>query len=89
METISWTDRVRNEEASQRVKEDRNTLNTVNRRKTNWIGHFLSRYCLLKHANEGKIEGRIYVTGRRGSRRKQLLVTLRKREDTENYKTKH
>jgi hypothetical protein len=35
-------------------------------------------YCHLKHAVEGKIEGRIKVTGRRGIRRKQLLVGLKK-----------
>jgi hypothetical protein len=58
METISWTDCVRNE-VSHRVKEDRNILNTVNGRRTNWIGHILRRYCLLKHATEGKVEGRI------------------------------
>jgi hypothetical protein len=38
METISWTDRVRNEEVLQRVKEERNILHTVNRRKAHWIG---------------------------------------------------
>jgi hypothetical protein len=59
METIGRTDRVRNEEVLHRVKEDRNILNTVNRRKTNWIGHILRRYCLLEHATEGKVEGRI------------------------------
>jgi hypothetical protein len=33
----------------------------------------LSRNCLLKYVIEGKIEGTIEVTGRRGRRRKQLL----------------
>ena len=59
METISWSDRVRNKEVLHRVTEDRNILNTVNRRKTNWIGHILLRYCLLKHATEGKVEARM------------------------------
>jgi len=36
----------------------------------------LRRNCLLKHAVEGKIEGRIEVTGRRGRRRKQILDGL-------------
>jgi len=31
----------------------------------------LCRNCLLKHVIEGKIEGRIGVTGRRGRGRKQ------------------
>jgi hypothetical protein len=36
----------------------------------------LRRKCLLKHVTEGKIKGRIEVTGRRGRRRKQLLDDL-------------
>jgi hypothetical protein len=56
------------------------------RRKANWIGHILRRNCLLKHVIEGKIKGRIEMTGRRGRRRKQLRMILRKREDTGNYK---
>jgi hypothetical protein len=48
MEKISWTDRVRNEEVLHRVKEERNILLTIKRRKANWIGHILRRNCLLK-----------------------------------------
>jgi hypothetical protein len=36
----------------------------------------LRRNCLLKNDVEGKIEGRIEVTGRRGRRRKQILDDL-------------
>jgi hypothetical protein len=57
----------------QRVKEERNILRTVNRRKAIWIGHILGRDCFLKQVIEGKIEGRTEVTGRRERRRKQLL----------------
>jgi hypothetical protein len=53
----------------------------MKRQKANWIGHILCRNCLLKHVIEGKLEGRIEMTGRRGRRRKQLLMTLRKRKD--------
>jgi hypothetical protein len=73
MEKIRWTDRVRNEEILHRVKEDRNILQTVKRRKANWIGHILCRNCHLKHVTEGRGEGRTEVAGRRGRRRKQLL----------------
>jgi hypothetical protein len=55
-----------------RVNEEKNILRTIRKRKTNWIGHILRRNCLLKHVLEGKIEGRIEVTGRRG-RCKRLL----------------
>ena len=47
MERISWADRVRNEEVLHRVKEDRNIIHTVKRRKADWIGDILRRNCLL------------------------------------------
>jgi hypothetical protein len=53
MEKISWTDRVKNEEVLYRVKEERNSLHTIKRRKAKWIGHILRRNCLLKHVIEG------------------------------------
>jgi hypothetical protein len=56
---ISWTDRVGNEEVLHTVKEERNIIRTVNRRKGNWIGQVLCRNCLLKNISEGKGEGRI------------------------------
>jgi hypothetical protein len=84
MEKISWTNRVRNEEVLHRVKEERNILDTIKRRKANWIGHIFRRNCLLKHVIEGKLEGRIEMTRTRGRRLKQLLDDLRKREDTGN-----
>jgi hypothetical protein len=59
MEKIRWTDRVRNEEVLHRVKEERNIVHTIKRRKANSIGHILSRNCLLKYVIEGELEGRI------------------------------
>jgi hypothetical protein len=76
MEKTSWTDRVRNEEVLRRVKEERNILHTVKRRKAKWIGHILRRNCLVKQFTEGKIEVRTEVMERRGERRKQLLDGL-------------
>jgi hypothetical protein len=58
MEKISWTDRVRNEEVLHRVKEERNIVHIIKRRKANAIGHILCRNCLLKHIIEGKREGK-------------------------------
>jgi hypothetical protein len=52
------------------VKKAANILYTIKRRKANWIGHVLRTDCLLKHVIEGKIEGRIEGTGRRGRNRK-------------------
>ena len=56
MEKISWTDHARNEEVLRGVKDERNILHTIKRRKGDWIGHILRRDCLLKHVIEGKIE---------------------------------
>jgi hypothetical protein len=64
MEEIVWTDCVRNK-VLQRVKEERNIIYTIKRRKANWIGHILRRNCLLKYVIQGKIEGKLGVTGRR------------------------
>jgi hypothetical protein len=62
------------------VNEERNTLHTIKRRKANWISHILRRNCLLKHVIEGKIKGRIEVTGRLGRRHMELLNDLKERK---------
>jgi hypothetical protein len=53
---LSLTNRVKNEEVSQRVKEDRNIPHTIKRRKANWIGLSLHRNQLLIHVTKGKME---------------------------------
>jgi hypothetical protein len=60
----------------QRVTEERNILRTVNGRKGNWTGHILCRHSFLKFVIEGKIEKKIDMPGRRGSKCKQLLDVL-------------
>jgi len=69
MEKFSWTDRVKNE-VLQRVKEEKNILQTIKRWKVKWIGHFLPRIYFPKHIIERKIEGSLEVTVGRGRRRK-------------------
>ena len=59
MEKISWTDHVRNEEVLLRVKEKRNILHEIRKRKANWIGHILHRNCLLQRVIERKIKAGI------------------------------
>ena len=44
-----------------------------------YMGHSLHGNFLLKHVIEGKIEGGIEVTERRGGRRKQLLNDLKEK----------
>jgi hypothetical protein len=79
VEKISWTDRVANEEVLHGVKEERNILHTVNRRKANLIGHILRGNCLLKHVIGARMEGRIEVTGRRARKHSQLLDYLKEK----------
>ena len=73
MYKINWTNHLRNEEVLLRVKEQRNILHEISKRKANWIGHILRRNCLLQRVIEGKTKGGIEVTGRRGRRRRKLL----------------
>jgi hypothetical protein len=56
---------VRNAEVLLRVKEERNVLHEISKRKVNWIGHIMSRNCLSRQVIEGKIKGWIEVTRRR------------------------
>jgi hypothetical protein len=73
---LDWS--CKNEEVLQKVKGERNRLQTIKRKNTTLIGKILRRNCLLKHVIGGKIEGRIEVTGTRGRRRKQLLDEFKK-----------
>jgi hypothetical protein len=52
MEKISWTDHVKNEEVLLRVKEQRNILHEISKRKVNWVGQILRRNCLLPQGTE-------------------------------------
>ena len=72
---------MRNEVVLRGVKEERNIIHTVKRRKTNWIGHSLCRNCLLKQVIEWKVEGRIEVTGGLRRRLKQLLDDLKDKRE--------
>ena len=77
MEKISWTDSVKNE-VLQKVKKEGDIVRTIRQRKTDYIGNFLHRNCVLKQVIEGKVQGTI----RRGRRHKQLLDDLKeKRRD--------
>ena len=86
MEKISWTDDVRNEEVLLRVKEQRNILHEIRKRKANWIGHILGRNCLLQWVIEGKIKEGIEVTGSRGRKRRKLLDDLKERREFSHLK---
>jgi hypothetical protein len=86
MEKIGWTDHVRNKEVLLRVKEQRNILHEISKRKTNWIGRILRRNCLIQNLIEGKIKGGIEVTVRLGRRRRKLLDDLEERRGYSHLK---
>jgi hypothetical protein len=87
-EKISWTDHARNEEVLLRVKEQRNILHEIRKRKAKWIGQILRRNCLLQRGIEGKIKGGIEVTGRQGRRRRKLLDDLKEMREYSHLKEK-
>jgi hypothetical protein len=86
IEKISWTDHVRNEDVLLRVKEQRNILYEILKRKANWIGHILRRNCILQRVIEGKIQGKIEMTGRQGRRRRKLLDDPKERRGYSHLK---
>jgi hypothetical protein len=69
MEKIIWTDRVRNEGVLHTIKEERNNLHTIKRRKANWIGHILRGNCLIKHVIEGKYRRTVRNDGKTKKKR--------------------
>jgi hypothetical protein len=58
----------------------------MRKRKASWIGHILRTNCLLQRVTEGKIQGGIEVTGRRGKRRRKLLNDLKERRGYSHLK---
>jgi hypothetical protein len=77
---------MRNEDVLLRVKEQRNILPEILKRKSNWIGHILHRNCLLHLVIERKIKGGIDVTGRQGRRHRKLLDDLKERREYSHLK---
>jgi hypothetical protein len=72
-----------------RVKEQRNILHEIRKRKANWISHILRRNCLLQRVTEGKIQRGIEVTGRQGRqgrRWRKLLDDLKERKGYSHLK---
>jgi hypothetical protein len=86
MEKLSWTDHVRNEDVLLRVKEQRNILHEIHKRKADWIVHILRRNCILQRVTEGKIQGGIEVTRRLGRKCRKLLDDLKERRGYSHLK---
>jgi len=58
MEKISWVERITNDEVLRLVGERRQIVDTIVKRKKNWIGHSLRHECLLREVIEGKMVGK-------------------------------
>jgi hypothetical protein len=61
------------------VKEQRNIVHEIRKRKANCFGQILPINYLLKQIIGGKIRKRIEVKGRRGRRRRKLVDDLKER----------
>jgi Zn-dependent peptidase ImmA (M78 family) len=83
---IRWTDHVRNEEILLRVKEQRNILQEICKRKAKYVGQILSRNWLLQQVIEGKIKGEIEVARRRRRKSMKLLDYLKGRREYSHLK---
>jgi hypothetical protein len=77
---------VRNEEGLLRVKEQRNILHEMSKRKANWFGQILRRNCLLRQVIGKEIKEGIEVPGRRGRRYRKLLDDIMERRGYSHLK---
>jgi hypothetical protein len=75
VEKIKRPEKVTNEQVLDRIGDKRRLINNIPYRKANWIGHFLSRNCLVHDA----IQGELTEVKGEGRRKIQLLDDLRKR----------
>jgi len=71
---ISWQEYATNESVLERIGMSRCLVNTIKRRKTIWIGHVLRHDNMLRHAIEGRLEGK----RTRGRKRTMLLDMMKK-----------
>jgi hypothetical protein len=61
------------------MQSRRREIHKIKKRKATLNDHIFPTNCLLKYVVEGKIEGRIAVTGRRRRRHKLLLDDLKEK----------
>ena len=74
MEKIKWSEKLTNVQVLERIGEKSTLLNTILRRKINWIGHILRINCPLHDVIEGQM-----AKVKRIGRRTQRLHDLRNR----------
>jgi len=84
MEKINWTDRVKNKEVLQSVKEERYILHTIKRRITG-----LATSCVGLPSEKTRRWRKTEGPRRRGRTRSGYYMTLRQGKDTGTWKRKH
>ena len=52
MESVKWTDKIKNAIVLERVGKGRKMLELIKKRKRNSLGHWIRRNCLLKDVLE-------------------------------------
>jgi len=55
---LSWKEKQTNDNVLQLVEEKRSLVDTISRRKKNWLGHIMRGEGLLRNVTEGKLEGK-------------------------------
>jgi hypothetical protein len=73
----------------QRVKGDRNELQTIKRGNDNWIGHIWRRNFILKHNFDGNVDGTMKWREDEEEDLSSYWITFRKREGTVNWNRQH
>jgi len=80
---IKWTDRITNEEAFQRVKEERLLLKMLNNRRHSWIGHIIRHNEFVVNIMVGAISGKKAM----GRPRLQYLKQVARNIGADSYTT--
>ena len=75
MEYIKWSEKITNEQVTERIGQKRTLLNNVLRKKANWIRHILRINCLLHDVIEDQMTEKELV----GRRSTQFLDDFRNR----------
>ena len=79
MESFRWTDREKDKEVLDRVKEESNIPRAVKRRMANWIGHILCRNCFVKRRTV--LKGRKNACKNEEEALRRYRMTLKKGKD--------
>jgi len=77
---ISCQKHATDETVLERIRMSRCLINTIKRRKTIWLGHVLRHDNMLRHAIEGRMEGK-----RTRGRKRMMLLHMMKKEKGDNY----